>query len=56
MILVRTFIEVVYKDCVVVSMVGGQYVLVTAYSSDGEASSVVTVKLGCRFGPNVHFV
>ena len=56
MIPVRTFIEGFYKDCVVVSMVGGQYVLVNAYISDGEASSVVTVKLGYRFGPNVHFV
>ena len=43
------------KDCVVFTMVGGQYVLITASSPDGEASSVVCVKLRDRFDPKVHF-
>ena len=37
-------------------IVGGQYVLVTAASPDGKASSVICVNLGDRFDPNVHFV
>ena len=32
--------------CVGVAMIGGQFVLVTTVSSDGEASSVICVKLG----------
>ena len=35
-------------------IVGGQYVLITAASADGEASSVICVNLGDRFDPNVH--
>ena len=44
------------KDCVGVAMIGGNYSLVTAARSDGEASSVIHVKLGDWFGPNVNFV
>ena len=44
------------KDCVVFAMVGGQYVLITAASPDGEAYSVVCVNIGDQFDPNVHFV
>ena len=44
------------KDCVGFTMIGGQYVLITAVIPDGEASSVVCVNLRDRFDPNVHFV
>ena len=44
------------KDCVGVVMLGGQYVLVTAAISTGEASIVICVNLGYWFGPNVHIV
>ena len=37
-------------------MVGSLYVLITAVSPDGEASSVVCVNIGDRFNPNFHFV
>ena len=44
------------NGCFGVAIVGGQYVLVTAEISDGEASSVIFLKLGYWFGLNVHFV
>ena len=44
------------RDYIGFAMVGGQYVLVTAASSDGEASIIVCVKLGHGFFPNVHSV
>ena len=37
-------------------MIGGQFVLITSASADGEASSVICVNIGDRFNPNVHFV
>ena len=42
--------------CVGVKILGGQYVLVTTASSDGEYPNVICVKLGYRFVPNVNFV
>ena len=44
------------KDFVGVKMVGGQYVLATAASSDGGASIIVCVKLRYQFVTNVHLV
>ena len=44
------------KNCVGVTIVGGQDELITAVSSDGESPSVVCLYLGDRFGPNVHLV
>ena len=55
-VLVILDIEVDNKDCVGFTMVGGQYVLITAAIPDGKASSVVCVNIGDRFDPNVHFI
>ena len=55
-ILVLLGIEGGNNNFVGVEMVGVQDVLVTAASSDEEASSVIYVKLGYRFFPNVHLV
>ena len=37
-------------------MLVSQFVFVTATICDGEAPSVICVKLGDRFGPNIHVV
>ena len=55
-ILVLLSLEVGNKDCVGVTMVGVQDVLINAARSDGEAPIVVCVDLGYWFVPNVHFV
>ena len=38
------------------TMVGSLYVLITAVSPDGKASSVVCVNIGYGFNPKLHFV
>ena len=56
MILVLLGIEGGDKDCVVVTMLDGQDVLITAGSYCGESPSFIYVKLGDWFGQNVHLI
>ena len=44
------------KDCVVLTMVGGQYVLIAATSPYVEASNVLCVHFRDRIDPNVRFL